>query len=217
MPYPTAPWNLQGYAVQTLNLIDTNRIRNLIPQEFEIVSVLPGKTVGGVYLSKYQPGSVLEYNELIVVPGLVKYQNQIGGWVSHIYVDNPDSVAGGREIWGLPKEMADFTWLLDKQIVVKQEDKILCSLEYNRQSLFAWRQWFGWSSFSTQKENVLSFPFEFEFKLGFINSKLVVPSESPLAILNFGSPLLTMRCDELDLKVDAPAIVGQRKLNYSCH
>jgi acetoacetate decarboxylase len=52
----------------------------------------------------------LEYSELIVIAGLVRYSGQIGGWVSHIYVDNADSVAGGRNIWGLPKELAEFIW-----------------------------------------------------------------------------------------------------------
>ncbi|HEY9821570.1 MAG TPA: acetoacetate decarboxylase family protein, partial [Candidatus Sericytochromatia bacterium] len=105
MTYPPAPWTLQGYAIQSLQLIDIERVRPLIPTEFEIISVLPGKTVGGVYLSYYGSGSVLEYSELIVAAGMVRYSGKIGGWVSHIYVDNADSVAGGREIWGLPKEL----------------------------------------------------------------------------------------------------------------
>ncbi len=212
MSYPAAPWNLQGYAVQTVHLIDIDCVRDLIPNEFEIFSILPGQTIGGVYLSKYQSGSILEYSELIVVPGLVSYQGKIGGWVSHIYVDNPDSVAGGREIWGLPKELANFTWQLDKRVVVQQGNKTLCSLDYNKQSLLTWRQWFGWSSYSTQDAKVLSFPFEFEFKLGFIGSKLEIPFESPFAKLKLGNPFLTARCDRLTLLIDAPKVVGQRRI-----
>lgn len=110
MTHPPAPWTLQGYAIQSAHLLDIERVRPYIPQEFGIIQVLPGKTVGGVYLSHYGSGSVLEYSELIVVAGLVSYSGKFGGWISHIYVDNPDSVAGGREIWGLPKELAEFTW-----------------------------------------------------------------------------------------------------------
>ena len=104
MNYPAAPWKLKGYALQTLNLIEVEKARNFVPPELEIVSVLPGKTLGGIYLSAYQSGSILEYNELIVVPGLVRYQNKTATWISHIYVDDEKSVAGGREIWGLPKD-----------------------------------------------------------------------------------------------------------------
>jgi acetoacetate decarboxylase len=207
MSYPATPWYLEGYAVQTLHLVDINHIRHLIPSQFQIISVFPGKTIGGLYLSKYAANSVLEYSELIVIPGLVSYRGKIGGWVSHIYVDNLDSIAAGREIWGLPKEFADFDWQVDRRVVVKQGKNILCSLNYNKQSLFAWRQWFAWSSFSLKDMAILSFPFEFEFKFGLVNSKLEVPFESPFSSLNLKNPLLTVRCDEMSLKVDAPVVV----------
>jgi acetoacetate decarboxylase len=213
MVYPVAPWNLQGYAVQTVHLTDIDRVRPLIPSEFEIFSVFPGKTVGALYLSNYQPGSILEYSELIVAPALIKYQGKIGAWVSHIYVDNPDSVAGGQEIWGLPKELADFTWF-DKRVAVQQRDKTLCTLDFNKQSLISWRQWFKGLSFSIKDTNILSFPAEFEFNIGLIGSKLEVPQESPFASLNLGAPLLSARCNNMILKVEAPQVVGARAVNY---
>jgi acetoacetate decarboxylase len=115
MTYPQAPWMLYGYAIQTVHLIDIEKARPLIPKELEIVSIWPGKTLGGVYISSYKSGSVLEYSELIVIPAVVSNSGKIGGWVSHIYVDNSDSVAGGREIWGLPKELAEFSWVKGEQ------------------------------------------------------------------------------------------------------
>lgn len=214
MTYPMAPWNLQGYAVQTLHLVDTDRVRALIPSEFEIFSVFPGKTVGAVYVSNYQPGSVLEYSELIVAPAFVKYQGKIGAWVTHIYVDNPDSVAGGREIWGLPKELADFTWL-DKRVAVQQGGNTLCTLDFDKKSWFSWRQWFKGLSFSTKDANIMSFPAEFEFNIGFIGSKLEVPHSSPFASLNLGAPFLSARSDNMILKVEAPQILGARAVDYS--
>ncbi len=123
--YPQyTPWTLKGYAISTVHLVDVDKVRSLIPSELNIISVLPGKTLSVVYLSYYGSGSVLEYSELIVAPALVSYQAKFGGWVSHIYVDNPDSVAGGREIWGLPKEMAEFTWEDNKRVTVRQDKKI---------------------------------------------------------------------------------------------
>ena len=142
MPYPPAPWTLQGYALQTLQLIDIERVRPLIPPEFDIVSVLPGKTLGGVYLSSYGSGSVLEYSELIVNAAIVHYSGKSGGWVSHLYVDSADSVAGGREIWGLPKELAEFTWEkgsrtvsgYENSVIVRHGEQTLCRLSYNQQN-----------------------------------------------------------------------------------
>ena len=214
MSYPQSPWTLQGYAFQTLHLLDIDRVRPLIPPELNIISVFPGKTLGGVYLSYYGQGSVLEYSELIVIAAVLNYKGKFGGWVSHIYVDNSDSVAGGREIWGLPKEMADFTWEQDNRVTVRQGNRTLCSLGYNRQS-FGWRQWIGASSFSSMESNLLLFPAEAEFSLGLVGSKLEIPSESPFASLNIGQPLLTVHADNMSLKVKAPEVVGQKAAEFS--
>jgi Acetoacetate decarboxylase (ADC) len=208
MPYPQAPWTLQGYAIQTLHLVNIDRVRSLIPTEFKIISVWPGKTFGGVYLSQYESGSVLEYSELIVVPAVISYRGKIGVWISHIYVDNTDSVAGGREIWGLPKELAEFNWEQRKRVTVHQGNRNLCTLDYNSQNLM-WRQRLGASSFSTMGDNLLMFPAEFESLLGLVGSQLEVPIESPFSGIAFGQPFLTVRCEQMSLRVGAPEVVGQ--------
>ncbi|KAF3884580.1 MULTISPECIES: acetoacetate decarboxylase family protein [Nostocales] len=214
MAYPQAPWILNGYALLTGHSIEIQRVRHLIPKELEIITVLPGKTLGGVYLSYYGQGSELEYSELIVVPAVVGYQGKVGGWVSHIYVDNPESVAGGREIWGLPKEIAEFTWEKGEQITVRQGERTLCTLNYQK-PLFAWPQWFGASSFSAKNTNLLCFSAEMESRLGLVGSKLEVPAESPFAEIGLGQPFLTIRAEQMSLRVRAPEVVGQREVEYT--
>ncbi|MBU7585769.1 MAG: acetoacetate decarboxylase family protein [Nostoc sp. TH1S01] len=209
MSYPATPWMLQGKAIASLHLVNINQVRSLIPTEFQVFSVWPGKTLGCVYLADYREGSVLEYSELIVAPAVVSYQNQIGAWISHIYVDNADSVAGGREIWGLPKELADFTWEDDKRVTARQGDRNLCTLNYTQQSL-AWRQRLTGSAFSVQGVELLKFSAECEARLGLISSQLDVPSESPFAGISLGQPFLTGRAEQMKLKVVHPEVVGQR-------
>ncbi|MBD2340099.1 acetoacetate decarboxylase family protein [Calothrix sp. FACHB-156] len=211
MSYPQAPWILQGNAVQTLHLVNVEQVRSLVPSELEIISVWPGKTVASVYLSYYGSNSVLEYSELIVVPAVVSYQGKIGGWVSHIYVDHVDSVAGGREIWGLPKQLADFEWQAEKSVTVRQGNRKLCTLNYTQQSL-AWRQSLGASGFSAMGADLLVFSAEFESRLGLISSQLEVPRESPFARIGLGQPFLTTSYQNLSLKVSAPKVVGQHKV-----
>jgi hypothetical protein len=208
MSYPQAPWTLKGYAIQTLHLVNIDLVRPLIPLDLKIISVWPGKTIASVYLSKYGSGSVLEYSELIIAPALVNYQRKIGGWISHIYVDNTDSVAGGREIWGLPKELAEFTWKEGEHVTVHQGNRKLCSLKYNRQTL-AWRQELRASGFSVKGTDLLIFPAEFQSLLGLIGSQLEIPAESPFSGIGLGQPWLTVRCEQMSLRVDAPKVVGQ--------
>ncbi|AVH66902.1 acetoacetate decarboxylase family protein [Nostoc sp. 'Peltigera membranacea cyanobiont' N6] len=207
MPYPQAPWILKGYAIQTLHLVNIDLVRPLIPLELEIISVCPGKTLASVYLSNYGSGSALEYSELIIAPALVNYQRKIGGWISHIYVDNADSVAGGREIWGLPKEIAEFTWEQGEHVTVDRGNQKLCSFKYNRQSL-AWRQGLSASCFSAKGADLLIFPTKFESVLGLIGSNLEIPTESPFSGIGLGQPWLTVRCEQMSLRVAAPKVVG---------
>ncbi|ALF53212.1 acetoacetate decarboxylase [Nostoc piscinale CENA21] len=207
MTYPATPWILLGKAIASLYLVNINQVRSLIPSEFRVFSVWPGKTLGCVYLADYREGSVLEYSELIIAPAVVSYQNQIGAWISHIYVDNADSVAGGQEIWGLPKELADFTWEEDKRVKVRQGDRKLCTLNYSQQSL-AWRQRLTGSAFSVRGVELLQFSAECEALLGLISSQLEVPGESHFASIGLGQPFLTGRAEQMKLKVADPEVVG---------
>ena len=212
MNYPQAPWNLKGSAVLTINLLDVERSRPFIPPELEIISVLPGKTVGGIYLSAYESGSLLQYNELIVVAGLTRYQNQIGSWISHIYVDNETSVAGGREIWGLPKEMAQFTWK-DGEVSVKQGDTPLCHLQYSKEwySLATWwQQKFTANSFSGLNTELLLFNNSFSSQISWRSGKLTIPETSPFTRLNIGQPWLTFKMDRLDLLAGEPKAIANK-------
>ncbi|MEG3866085.1 MULTISPECIES: acetoacetate decarboxylase family protein [unclassified Microcoleus] len=223
MVYPSAPWNLQGYAVGTLQLVDVARVRPLVPSDLEIVSVLPGKTLAGIYISSYGLGSVMEYNELIVVSAIANYAGKWGAWISHIYVDNPNSVAGGREIWGLPKELAQFSWEgsdsvkaapLGYRVTVSQGNRQLCSLNYSQQTL-AFPVPFSGNVFSADSSNLLLFKGELGSKIGLIRGELDVPEESPFASFNLGQPLLTVACENMRLTVAAPEVVGNKSVEFS--
>lgn len=210
MSYPQAPWTLKGFAFQTLHLIDIATASPFIPPELEIVSAAPGKTLGGVYLAQYEAGSSLEYNELIVVAGVVRREQTIGAWVSHIYVDNPDSVAGGREIWGMPKELATFDWQSGtRQVVVQQDDRVLCSLSSSwRVSLL--RQTIAFPVYSLLNSNFLRFNATASANFGLIGARLDVPEVSPFGRLIDTMPISAFSADSLDLRVDAPRVVAQK-------
>ncbi|MEB3218318.1 MAG: acetoacetate decarboxylase family protein [Nostocales cyanobacterium 94392] len=217
MTYPPAPWTLKGYAFQTLQLVNVEQASNFIPSELEILSVLPGKTLGGIYISCYESGSLLTYNELIVVPGFVRYQGKIGVWVSHIYVDNQDSVAGGREIWGLPKEMANFSWD-NSSARVSQNNRELCNLRYQK-GLFNfstwWKQGFNGSAFSGLGSELLSFESQFKSQVSLVEGNLEIPQASPFKSLNLDKPLCTFNLQNLELIAGVPKIVGQKAVKYS--
>ena len=210
MSYPPAPWHLYGTALQSVHAIDLASAKAFVPNDLEIVSVFPGKTVGGVYVSVYEPNSTLQYHELIVVPALVRYQGKIGAWISHIYVDNPDSVAGGINIWELPKQMADFTWH-DRQVTVSQGNINICQFDRSTTQLplsFWGKVKSSSNVFGGLDRDILTFSGDFEAGLAWTPFKLNIPAESPLTSLNLGSPWLGVQLNNLHLTANIPTVVG---------
>jgi acetoacetate decarboxylase len=211
MSYPPAPWHLDGNALLSVHAIDLATAKEFVPIDLEIVSVLPGKTVGALYLSVYEADSTLQYHELIVVPALVRYRGKIGAWISHIYVDNPDSVAGGINIWELPKELADFTWN-DREVTVAQGDRALCQVRYDRFGL-PLTPWgniaLSGDVFGGLAADILMFRGDVKGSLKWIPFDLNIPAESPFSTVNMGHPWFSIQCDRLQLTANAPTIVGQ--------
>jgi hypothetical protein len=103
MPYPSTPWHAQAQC--WVGLFRSDRPA-LMPAGLR---PLLGRRLRVVALVRYLPGSTLVYDELIVAtPALLGARP--GLFVEYIWVDSLASLWGGRRIWGLPKELADFTW-----------------------------------------------------------------------------------------------------------
>jgi hypothetical protein len=105
--FPPPPWRLNGEALCAVRTVTLDCARKLVPEGLRIVRA-GRSTVGLLALVRYGAGSTLEYEEAIVAPALVYAQRRIGWWVSHIYVNHPQSLDAGRRIWGLPKQLASF-------------------------------------------------------------------------------------------------------------
>ncbi|MEX0269716.1 acetoacetate decarboxylase family protein [Leptolyngbyaceae cyanobacterium UHCC 1019] len=208
MPYPPAPWILEGYGFQTLHLLDVDLARRFVPSDLQIIQVLPGKTLGGVYLVYYSNSPVEAYNELIIVSGIVTHAGKVGAWISHLYVDNPNSVEGGRNIWGLPKELAQFRWNLEgfPQVHVSQNDLALCTLTCARRSP-SLNLPLAAPVLSQLDSKVMLFSGHGKFNLQLIGSTLDVPSSSPFSPLNFGRSGLSFYSNPLKITVEPPHIV----------
>ncbi|MGG6267356.1 acetoacetate decarboxylase family protein [Leptolyngbya sp. AN03gr2] len=209
MNHPPAPWTLKGYGYLSLHLIDFSDAAKAIPKDLEIVQVLPGKTIGGLFLGKYEAGSTLTYGELIAVPGLVRYGGRIGGWVSHIYVDDESSIAGGREIWGLPKENAQFLWQSEGGAIVKQGDRTLCSFTQSWQ-LSLLRLSGQFDTYTKLADELMRFESSASANPSVIGSRLDVPRSSPFATLFDSQPWMALKGESLEITIAAPYSIGAR-------
>jgi hypothetical protein len=83
--------------------------RALVPAPARVVPVAPGRALAVIILAHYSRGAPLRYHE---VAGLVAVRlgARPAGYVDSMLVDDEQSMAGGRGIWNVPKELTRFTF-----------------------------------------------------------------------------------------------------------
>lgn len=104
--YPPEPWHLRGQMYGALWRLPRSQVPGPLP-----AGVRPLITAGTAWVATawvdYQEGGVLAYRELLAaVLGRVGAVPTVT--ITRIWVDDPRSLAGGRELWGIPKQLARF-------------------------------------------------------------------------------------------------------------
>ncbi|MDP2773400.1 MAG: acetoacetate decarboxylase family protein [Nocardioides sp.] len=95
--YPPAPWHMVG----SLWL-------SVFKVKEQVDETRPAGVYGAAFVS-YEEGSPLTYSELLVARPVRSDEHGRRVTITDIWVDSPASVAGGRELWAIPKGLCDFT------------------------------------------------------------------------------------------------------------
>lgn len=95
--YPDAPWQMVGSLWLSLF-----RVKDTVDE------LRPAGIYGAAFVS-YEEGSPLTYSELLVARPVTTDAHGRRVSITDIWVDSPQSVAGGRELWAIPKGLCDFT------------------------------------------------------------------------------------------------------------
>lgn len=210
MTHPPAPWRLRGEAAILLAPVRAATTRSLpLPPGLELVA-LGGWTVGGILLARYDETATLPYHELIVFSGLARPVGsaRAGAIVSHIYVDSERSVAGGRAIWGLPKELADFEWS-PRRVTVRQGGRTLLDARIRRRRGLRAPLPLLAPAFGTLRDAPARAVGRGILRGGPALARLEVPPQSPFAALGLGDAArVGVAGAGLDLPFPAPAAYG---------
>jgi acetoacetate decarboxylase len=174
MAHPPPPWHLFGELI-------------VVP------ALVKPRALGGVMLANYTSGTLV-YRELIVFSRATAR----GMVVSHIYVDDEQSLSGGHEIWGLPKELAEFEFT-KKRFTARRNGGTLLEASIRRRP--------------GRLPLVIPAPIVSDagVTLGYARIKaapalvaLDVPPTSPFASLGLSGTRPALAGDDLDLTMPAP-------------
>lgn len=119
-PFPAPPWRMVGRCWAGLFRADRP-----LPPPFGLRPLLGPRTLA-VALIRYRAGT-LHYDELLV--GAPVWRGlRAGLFVHELWVDSRPSLAGGRAIWGLPKQLASFAWS-EQSVTVTDERGPVATIE----------------------------------------------------------------------------------------
>ena len=203
MAHPPPPWELRGSAALVPVPVRAAAARAArLPAGARLLTA-GGWTVGGLLLADYDDTATLRYHELVVFSGLVAVDGRPAAVVSHIYVDLEASLEGGRAIWGLPKELADFRAASDGIAVSRADGTPIVHLRVRRRARRAhvplWAPVAGTLGGRAARTAALG-----RLRALLATAEVDVPAASPLTALGLGGRRLVLAGDELDLPFPAP-------------
>ena len=118
--HPAPPWTLAGQAHGHLLVVRASRLPEA-PDGFRPVVVGGFGLVAAGWVD-YREGSVPPYRELLVAV-VGRWRGRLTATVTHMWVDSEVSRRGGRELWGYPKEIAEFDLAIDPEGTASARDE----------------------------------------------------------------------------------------------
>ncbi len=106
--YPPQPWDLRGQLHAALFTVPVDEVPVDLPPGCRPIRFGRRGIVGAVWVD-YQSGGVLAYRELMTTL-LVRRGFRLLPTITHIWVDSVASRDGGRALWGIPKQLAAFSF-----------------------------------------------------------------------------------------------------------
>lgn len=104
-PYPPEPWDLTGTGAITTWRVPVGSLPGL-PSGVRAAEVRGTALVTTAFV-RYDHRGLMAYDELLAAV-VVRHGRGLALSITDIWVDSETSVAGGRGLWGIPKDLATF-------------------------------------------------------------------------------------------------------------
>ncbi|KAK3152967.1 hypothetical protein QOZ80_2BG0165950 [Eleusine coracana subsp. coracana] len=102
------PWVFKGSALYQLHLVKASTARAFVPPELHLVEAF-GYTLGGMFLARYHDSPAGEFDELVVIAGIVWNPPTSCAWAARVLVNSAEACRHGRKEVGLPSHVATFS------------------------------------------------------------------------------------------------------------
>jgi hypothetical protein len=216
--YPLAPWRMRGFGAATVQFVDARAAARFVPSGCAVVAVAPGKTLGGLLFVSYEAGSSLVYHELNIVAALVRAGKRLAFSLPRLYVDSAASLAGGRVLWGVPKELAAFDVAengREQVVTVSGVGDVICRLSFARLRGRVPAA-LPLPAFGSRGDRLLSFTGRLRARLAPVHANVELRAGGEFVALGLDRPLFAFAFDDLALIVPPPIDIVNSSTGTRC-
>jgi hypothetical protein len=184
--YPAEPWDLHGHAYIGAWLVPVGDVPAPHSPATKPITIFGRGIVGAAFFVYEQP-SPLTYNEIMATV-LVRDGWRVRVSITHIWVDSEASRDGGRDLWAIPKQLADFDVVLHASYSAQG----IGSLVLRRVRRLPWMLPAGFTIAQDQHGSLLVSPVAGRMRLGTASARWSFAADGPLGFLHGRRPLLTL-------------------------
>lgn len=186
--YPAEPWDLHGHAYVGVWLLPRDQAPTPCSPETRTVTVL-GRTVVCAAFFIYEEPSPLTYDEIMATV-LVREGWRLRVSITHIWVNSVASRDGGRRLWAIPKDLADFDVAHHSSYAAQG----IGSLAVRRVRRLPWPLPLGFRIAQDRAGSLLVSPVAGRIRFGLATARWSLAGDGPLGFLTGRKPLLTVAC-----------------------
>ncbi|MET0469071.1 MAG: acetoacetate decarboxylase family protein [Aeromicrobium sp.] len=184
--YPAEPWDLHGHAYVGTWLVPRAELPAPHSAATTPVTIF-GRGVVGAAFFLYEEPSPLTYDEIMATV-LVREGWRLRVSITHIWVNSPASRDGGRDLWAIPKDLADFDVVPHTSYIARG----IGSLWLGRVRRLPWRLPAGFRIAQDRAGTLLVSPVAGRMRFGLANADWTFEAAGPLGFLHGRRPLLSV-------------------------
>jgi hypothetical protein len=186
MSYPPEPWDLHGHAYVGVWLLPRDRTPAPHSSATRVVTVF-GRAIVCAAFFVYEEPSPLTYEEIMTTV-LVRDGWRLRVSITHIWVNSPASLAGGRELWAIPKDLADFEVAPHSSYAAQG----IGSLSVHGVRRLPWRLPFGFRIAQDRGGKPVVSPVTGRVRVGITHARWTLAPDGPLGFLVGRKPCVTL-------------------------
>jgi hypothetical protein len=184
--YPPEPWDLHGHAYVGMWLLPRDRTPAPHSPATKVVTIF-GRAIVSAAFFVYEEPSPLTYNEIMTTV-LVREGWRLRVSITHIWVDSEASRDGGRALWAIPKDLADFDVVPHTSYAAQG----IGSLAVERVRRLPWALPIRFRIAQDREGALLVSPVRGRIRIGSTTGRWSFAADGPIGFLTGSKPLLTL-------------------------